>query len=355
MSNGTMRRATLVSIGSLTCLLLAAALVAGCGRGRDEGSAGGAKKVTIAVFMPNGGDPYFQNKSYGYIKAEKELPNVDVQLFDAGGYENVEKQISQIEDAIQRHVDAMVVSATDSRAVCTSVEAALDAGIPVVGDDILPTCDRKIPFGMSENSVRVGFNNCSYMAKQMNGHGDVVMVKGPPGAQISIQRATGCKRAFAKYPGIKVVAEQWNPSNIDAANRVMDDFISAHGKSIAAAYSFNAVNALGIVNALQSAGSKPGDVEIATIDYHPEVLQYIKNGWISGTVPAQPVRLAYETTKAAYNLQAKRPVTGKSGIDPCCDKRAYTADDHVIDKTQLPDWDPSNAVAPKGWKPPLQS
>jgi ribose transport system substrate-binding protein len=334
-----------------------ALLVAGCGRGREESgsSGGGAKKqATIAVFIPNGGDPYFQNKSYGYIKAAKAL-GVKVQLFDAGGYANAEKQIQQMEDAIQRHVDAMVVSATDSRAVCASVQEAMDAGIPVVGDDILPTCDKKIPFGISENSVKVGFNNCKFMAQRIHGKGNIVMVKGPPGAEIAIKRANGCKQALKSYPGIKILGEQFNDSNIDASSRLMDDFISAHGHKIDAAYSFNAVNGLGVINALQSAGFKAGEVNVTTIDYHPAILQYMKNGWVSGTVPAQPVRLAYEAVKAANDLRAKRPGAGKTGIDPCCEKRAYTADDDVIDTKELSQWDSSNAVAPKGWKPPLQS
>jgi inositol transport system substrate-binding protein len=336
--------------------LVAVVSTTGCGRGRDEegGASGSKQQPTIAVFIPNGGDPYFQNKSYGYIKAAREL-GVKVQLFDAGGYANAEKQIQQMEDAIQRKVDGMVVSATDSKAVCTSVKEAMDAGIPVVGDDILPTCDRKIPFGISENSVKVGYNNCNFTAERLNGKGNIVMVKGPPGAEIAIKRANGCKQALKKYPGIKVIDEQFNDSNIDASSRLMDDFISAHGKSIDAAYSFNAVNGLGVINALKSAGFKPGDVDVTTIDYHPAVLQYMKNGWVSGTVPAQPVRLAYEAVKAASDLAAKRPVQGESGIDPCCEKRTYTADDDVIDTEHLSNWDSSNAVAPKGWKPPLQS
>jgi ribose transport system substrate-binding protein len=347
---GMRNRRTIVALAAVAALLV----TTGCGRGREE-SASGEKKATIAVFIPNGGDPYFQNKSYGYVKAARQL-GIKVELFDAGGYANVEKQIQQMEDAIQRHVDGMVVSATDSRGVCTSVKEALDAGIPVVGDDILPTCgDTKIPFGISENSVKVGYNNCKFTAEQLHGKGNVVMVKGPPGAEIAIKRANGCKQAFKQYPGIKIIDEQFNDSNIDASSRLMDDFISAHGKQIDAAYSFNAVNGLGVINALKSAGFKPGEVSVTTIDYHPAVLEYMKTGWISGTVPAQPVRLAYEAVKAAYDLQAKRPVSGKEGIDPCCEKRAYTADDDVIDTKEISKWDSSNAVAPKGWKPPLQS
>ena len=346
-----MRRSVVLPV----LIALAALVVAGCGRGREEEGGGDAPKKTIAVFIPNGGDPYYQNKSFGYVKAERELGNIDVQLFDAGGYENVEKQIAQIEDAIQRGVDGIVLTPTDSKAVCGSIEAALDAGIPVVADDVMPTCDRKVPAGISENSVNVGFNECEYMAKKLGGRGNFVMLKGPPGAKIAIDRATGCKRALKKYPGIKVLAEQWHPSNIAAASNLMDDFISAHGQRIDAVYNFGAVTALGAVNALQSAGYKPGSVEITTIDYHPEVVDYIQRGWISGTIPAQPVRLAHLTAKSAADLAAKRQVQGRRNVDPCCEVRLYTGDEEVVDRQELRGFDTSQAVAPKGWKPPLQA
>jgi ABC-type sugar transport system substrate-binding protein len=335
-----------------------AMLVAGCGRGRDEegGSGGSQEKTTIAVFLSNGGDPYFQNKSYGYKKAERELGNAEVEIFDAGGYENVEKQIAQIEDAVQRNVDAIVLTPTDSSAVCGPIQEALDAGIPVVADDIMPTCDDvTVPAGISENSVNVGRNECEYMAEQIGGKGNFVMLKGPPGAKIAIDRVNGCKEALRKYPDIKIVAEQWGPSNIETGNKLMDDFLSAHGRDIDAAFTFGAITALGAVDALQSAKYKPGDVSIATIDYHPEVLAEMKQRWIAGTIPAQPVRLAELTTTAAYNLANKKPVEGEKGVDKCCDVRAYTSDEEVIDNEKLPSYDASNAVAPEGWKPPLQS
>jgi ribose transport system substrate-binding protein len=336
----------------MLAIALAMLVAAGCGLGRDDDEGGGAE-AEIAVFLSNGGDPYFQNKSFGYIKAERELEGVDVQLFDAGGYENAEKQIAQVEDAIQRDVDAIVLTPVDSQALCGPVQEALDADIPVVVDDIMLSCDFKVPAGISENSVNVGLNECAYMAEQIGGNGGFVMLKGPPGAKIAIDRVEGCKQALEKYPDIKILAEQWGPSNIQTGNRLMEDFISAHGKNIDAVFTFGAITALGAVNALQSAGYKPGDVEIATIDYHPEVLNYMKRGWIAGTIPAQPVRLAYLTTKAAFDLTNDGEVQGKTD-DPCCEKRVYTADEEVIDQEKLASYDESNAVAPAGWKPPLQ-
>jgi ribose transport system substrate-binding protein len=348
-------------LGRLTtacvCVLLVAAACSPRGREEagSEGTSGSEQgRQTVAVFLSNGGDPYFQNKSYGYVQAGKDL-DANVELFDAGGYENVEKQIAQVEDAIQRGVDAIVLTPVDSTALCGPTQEALDAGIPVVADDIMLSCDFKVPVGVSENSVNVGFQECKYMAEKIGGEGNFVMLKGPSGAGIAIDRVDGCKKALSEYPGIDVLAEQWGPSNIETGNNLMDDFIAAHRENIDAVFTFGAITALGAVNALQSAGFEPGQVSIATIDYHPEVVGYMEEGWIDGTIPAQPVRLAYTATEQAVNLAGGDEARGKEGVDPCCEKRLYTKDEYVVDSSNIDQYDPSNAVAPDGWSPPLQS
>jgi ABC-type sugar transport system substrate-binding protein len=325
--------------------------VTGCGFGRDEddGEDGGS----IAVFLSNGGDPYFQNKSYGYKQADDELDGYKVEMFDAGGYENVEKQVAQVEDAVTRSVDAIVLTPVDSKALCGPVQSALDADIPVVVDDIMLDCEFEVPVGISENSVNVGRNECEYMAEQIGGEGGIVMLKGPPGAKIAIDRANGCKQALEDYPDIEILAEQWGESNIEVGNDLMDDFLSSHGGDIDAVYTFGAITALGAVNAIESAGENPSDFAIATIDLHPEVLAYMEKGQLDGTIPAQPVRLARLTALAAASLADGDPVEGESD-DPCCEVRQYTDDEEVIDNKALPEYDDKEAVAPEGWEPPLQ-
>lgn len=325
-------------------------------RGRDEAESDGegAEELTVAVFIANGGDPYYQNKSYGYVQAAEEL-GVKVELIDAGGYENVEKQISQVEDAIQRDVDAIVLTPVDSTALCGPVQEALDADIPVVADDIMLACDFQVPVGVSENSINVGYQECKYMVEKTGGEGNFVMLKGPSGAGIAVDRAEGCQKALDESPGTKVLAEQWGESNIETGANLMDDFIAAHGKDIDAVYTFGAITALGAVNALQSAGFSPGDVSIATIDYHPEVLSYMEDGWIDGTIPAQPVRLASLSIEQAVKLARGEEADGEEGVDPSVEKRLYTEDEYVVDMDNIDEYDPSNAVAPEGWSPPLQS
>jgi ribose transport system substrate-binding protein len=338
---------------AISMLAFFALIASGCGQGRDEAS-GAKKKMQLAVFIPNGGDPYWQNKTYGYVKAAKQLGNVDLRLIDAGGYGGVEKQINQIEDAIQRHVDAMVVNATDSKAVCGEIKSAMDAGIAVVADDIMPTCDFKVPLGVSENSKNVGAQECTHLAQAIGGKGGIVMLKGPAGAKLVIDRQAGCKEALKKYPGIKILGEQWGPNDLATSQNMMDDFLQAHGRGIKAVYTLGAVGDLGAVNSLKSAGYKPGQVKLLAIDYGDEIVKAIKAGWVDGVIPAQPVRLAQLTATSAIRLARKQSIDGKPGLDTCCEKRLYTAGETPVLRSQLDSFDTSNAVAPSGFKPPLE-
>jgi ABC-type sugar transport system substrate-binding protein len=333
------------------------AFAAGCGQGREDNSSeggSGGKKMQLAVFVPNGGDPYWQNKAYGYVRAAEKMGNVDLRLIDAGGYGGVEKQINQIDDAIQRQVDAMVVNATDSKAICGPMERAMDAGIAVVADDIMPTCDFKVPLGVSENSTNVGRQQCLHLAKAIGGKGGIVMLKGPAGAKLVIDRQAGCKEALKDYPDIKILGQQWGQNDLASSQSLMDDFLQAHGKEIDAVYTLGSVGGLGVVNALKSADYKPGDVKLLAVDYGDEIIEAIKAGWVDGVIPAEPVRLAEITATSAIALAQKKPIEGKTGEDECCEKRQYTAGEEPVLRDELDAFDASKAVAPPDFKPPLQ-
>lgn len=306
---------------------------------------------TIAVFVANGGDPYFQNKSYGYFLADEALPGFAVEVFDAGGYENIEGQIRQVEDAIQRGVAAIVLTPVDSVALCGVVKEALDAGIVVVLDDIMLKCDFKVAVGLSENSVGVGYNQCKFLAEQMGGEGGIALMKGPSGAGIAQDRAEGCLKAIAESPGIEVLDEQWGGSNIETGTTLMEDFITAYGNRLNAVYAFGSVTAMGAANAAEAAGLDPGQVYFVGIDFHPEAVKYVENGWMAGIIPAQPVYLARDAVLAAVALVNGESIGGEIGADPCCERNSYTGDDGVFDKAAMSTYDSTPAVAPADWKP----
>lgn len=338
---------------TLLVLVLVMAIVAtGCSSAtptpEEKAEEKPTKEYTIAVFMPNGGDPYFQNKSYGYVQgadllnATQQDAKVNVELNDAGGYDQAEKQISQIEDAMQRGVNAIIVTATDKQALVPVIDKAMAAGIPVVNDDVLVAT--KTTTQISENSCHVGRNAAEYIARKLNGKGGVIMLKGAPGAFLFTERARCAKEEFARYPDMQVLADDFHMVNIEEGRRLTDDWVQAYGKDIKGVWSTNSTVAIGAVEALKAAGFQKDDTVVVAIDLHPEAIKYMEEGWIDGLVPAQPVKLARMAVQYAFAA-----LQGNKIPDVL-----YTTDDMVVDAEMLPTFDQSDAVAPEGWKPPLR-
>lgn len=307
------------------------------------------KTVTVVVLLPNGGDPYYQNKSYGYILgktlAEQKYSNitVNVELFDSGGYEFSDKQISQMENALQRKVSAIVLTAANGQALIPVSKRALAAGIPVINDDVLLQSD-DVTMKISENSLNVGRMLADFLIRRLGAKGNVVMLKGPAGADLFIQRAKGAKDEFARYPGMKVIGEQWHPSNIVEATRVMENFLQAHGQKISAVWTGNTTQACAAGRVLKQAGWPASKILTVGADLHDEALRCLNEGLLSGILPAQPVKLARLSVVYAVDAVMGNKVP----------KRVYTTDEFVLTKGTIGTFDMSDAAAPKGWKPPLK-
>jgi ABC-type sugar transport system substrate-binding protein len=248
-----------------------------------------AQQKEVAVMLPAAGDPYFKLKSAGYVKAGKKL-GYDVKIYDAGGYGNLQKQVTQIEDVIQRKVSAIVLVPASSDGTVPAVEKAIASGIPVINDGIATRSDKITGF-VGEPSYLMTALLASYAADHLSGKGEVAMLSGPSGLDLTKLRVSGFKDYLAKYPGMKVVAEKFTSTASVEALSTMQDFLQAN-PDIKAVYAFNGPIAIGAVQALRAAGKKPGDVMVLTTDMEPETQRLIEDGWIQATIVSQPVTMA---------------------------------------------------------------
>ncbi len=298
-----------------------------------------AQDIEIAVLMPNAGDPYFQSKAYGYIE-EGKAQGVKVRLFNAGGYDHLADQLRQVEDLTTAKVDGMIFTPTDSVATIPTIEAAIAAGIKVVNDDIIIQDSDKIAVRVSENSFEVGQQQAELIVDAIDGKGNVVMLKGPPGIDISTQREAGAKSVFEKHPDIKIVAEEYHQSNIVEASRLMEDFIQAYPDGIDAVYTFGSQSAVGVVSAIQAAGLQPGRIKVTTIDWEPALETMVNEGWAHGSVVCEPVNLARMAVASVVKL-----IKGET-VEP----RIYTGTQKVT-KSEVATFDRSGIFTPEGWNP----
>ncbi|TFB47823.1 sugar ABC transporter substrate-binding protein [Cryobacterium tagatosivorans] len=237
------------------------------------------KPYRIAVLFPNAGDPYFQQKAYGY-RDEAAKVGATVTFFDAGGYANIEKQISQIENVVQQKFDAIAIAVTSSTGTVPALEAAEQAGVLVVGDGVFPQSDQVIKRG--EDSVRAGYNSGKFLCDSLNSGDSVGLLLGPPGIDLIKLREDGVKAGLAACPGVTVAKALNNLSDLPASLAAAENILQAD-PNVKGIYAFNSVVAQAVVQSLKSAGKKPGEVQVTAVDLDPDLEKLMKEGWVQHT------------------------------------------------------------------------
>ena len=165
------------------------------------------------------------------------------------------KQLSDVESLIAQGVDALIILAQDAQAIGPAVEAAADAGIPVVAYDRLIEDGRA--FYLTFDNIEVGRMQARAVLEAQPS-GNYVMIKGSPtdpnadflrgGQQEVIQAAVDSG-------DIKIVGEAytdgWLPAN---AQRNMEQILTANDNAVDAVIASNDGTAGGVVAALTAQG-----------------------------------------------------------------------------------------------------
>jgi ribose transport system substrate-binding protein len=244
------------------------------------------REYKIAVLFPNAGDPYFLQKSYGY-RDEAAKVGVKLEFFDAGSFANIEKQISQIENVTQRKFDAIAISVTSSTATVPALEAAVKAGVVVVGDGIFPNSALVLKRG--EDSELAGYNAGKYLCSSVK-DGTVGLLLGPPGIDLARIREAGVLRALSACPKVKIAKSLHNLSDLPNSMKAAENVLQSD-PNVKGFYAYNSVVAQAIVQSLKSAGKAAGDVQVTTVDLDPDLEAMMKQGWLQETSVAGSVLL----------------------------------------------------------------
>ncbi|MGA0560986.1 TMAO reductase system protein TorT [Ancylobacter sp. VNQ12] len=266
-----------------------------------------AAEPIIGVSVPNLGSSFWISVLYGVDSAAK-ADKAKLVTLSAGGDANSSQQISQIQDLIQRKVDAIIVGATNGDAVKAIVERAVAAGIPVVGISSPPNTD-KLAAMVSADHYDMGKLQAECLAKAMGGKGEVAMMAGPSGQAWSDLRAQGFRDTLAKVaPNVKIVAESRLADNRNAALTTADDWIQRF-PDLSGVYSATDDMAAGVVSALKSAGK--GSVKVSASNLSPTAQQMLKDGDLACTSIQQIVAQGKAALTQAVAAATKGKVEAK--------------------------------------------
>jgi ribose transport system substrate-binding protein len=167
-------------------------------------SAAPAKKFKIALSNSYIGNKWrieMENVWKAALQMEPFKSQVEGSWYNSGN--DVSKQSQQISNLIARKVDAIVVDAASPTGLNGILTQAAQRGILVVSFDNIVTA----PSALKVNTDQVAFGKqlAEWLAKKLNGKGNVLMVTGVAGTSVDEDRNKGADMVWKANPGIKVV------------------------------------------------------------------------------------------------------------------------------------------------------
>jgi TMAO reductase system protein TorT len=303
------------------------------------GFTGGAKTepLTIGFSLPDLSESFWTSMAYG-VDDEGKKAGVTVVKLNAGGDANVNQQISQLQDLIQRHVNAMLVGATNGDAVRPAVEQAVAAKIPVVGLSSVPNTP-KLVSAVTADHYNMGKLQAQCLGKALNGSGDVGMMAGPTGQSWSDLRADGFRDTIkAQFPNIKIVTESRLADNRNAALNTTEDWVQRF-PDLKGIYSATDDIGAGVVDALK-ASNKFGQVKVSTSNFSPTAQKMLASGEFLCTAIQQIVlqgRVALQEAVKAAKGEKTDPKVATPAL--------------LVTKENMATVDLSEVTAPAGYRP----
>lgn len=266
--------------------------------GTAAGTASSGKPV-VGLALSTQNNPFFVELKDG---AQKAASAAGVNLLVVDAQDDPARQISSVEDLIQRRVSVILLNPTDSSALAGAVQSAQRANIPVV------TLDRGVDGAdvashIASDNVAGGKMAAEYLAKALGGKGNIIELQGVAGTSAARERGKGFDDAIAGT-GMKIVASQ--PANFDRAQglSVSENLLQAHG-DVQAIFAQNDEMALGAVQALAGKNKK---VLVVGFDGTPDGKTAVQNGTMAATVAQQPEEIGRLGVETAKKLIDKQPV-----------------------------------------------
>lgn len=257
---------------------------------------------TVGLSISTLNNPFFVDLRDGARAAAKRL-KVNLVILDAQN--DSAKEASGIEDLIAKKVAVIAINPTDSDAIVPTIKKINGAKIPVV------TVDRGANGGtvvahIASDNVAGGKMAAEYVAKRLNGKGNVVMLEGIAGTSAARDRGKGFREGLKKFPGMKLVAVQTADFDRAKGLSVMENILQAQ-KKIDAVFAQNDEMALGAIQAIEAA-KRQKEMFVVGFDAIGDALAAVKAGKMAATVAQQPKEMGRLAVEAAVKIINKQKV-----------------------------------------------
>lgn len=271
-------------------------------------------------------DPYWQSIRSG-SQAAAEQYNV-VAEFNGPRSTNIDEELQYLDIAIACRVDGIATHVLDEKKFTPLINKAIDIKIPVVTIENDAKDSKRISF-VCTNGYKLGSEVGKLLASASGGEATVaIILNGYNENEENVAhnlRIAGFKDAIKEFPAVR----------IKTIKTTGDGFFSAEEVTKNILRDFPEVNAIMCTSSMDTIGvaqvvvdlNRVGQIIIVGNDDTTEVLRYVENDVICGTVVGNPYKTGFEAVKALVELKKTRMTSSyvDTGVQ-------------VVTKSNLPDY-----------------
>jgi ribose transport system substrate-binding protein len=243
---------------------------------------------------------------------KQQAAKTGVKLDIAIANQDLNKQISDVEDFISKRVNAIILSPVDSRGVKAAVAKAQKAGIPLITVDIAAN-GIDVTCHVATDNYAGGVKAGELMAKALGGNGRVGIIDYPT-VQSVMDRVAGFKKALSSYPNMKIVSIQPGITRAEAL-AVAQNMLQAN-PDLNGIFGFGDDAALAALVAVKSA-SRANQVKIIGFDGMQEARNAVdKEASFIGVIRQYPEKMGAIAVDAAVNILRGQKVSKVIPVEP---------------------------------------
>jgi ribose transport system substrate-binding protein len=216
------------------------------------------------------------------------------------------RQLEILDSMLNRHVDGIVVAASDRTALNASLDRAAREKVPVVIFDSGVDSENYVSF-VATNNFEGGQAGGRKLGELLGGKGTVALIAHAPGSASTMDRERGFKDVMAKeFPGITIVAEQYSMTDRAKGMAATENILTAH-PDLNGIFASAEPASVGAAQALKSRGLG-GKVRLVAFDSSEDLVDDLKAGVIDALVAQDPFRMGFEGVRVVTEkLDGKTP------------------------------------------------
>jgi ribose transport system substrate-binding protein len=268
---------------SLVLVAVFLLILGGCNSNETGGKEGEDKgKEKIALLMADLGNPFFNVLRDAVVEQGEKL-GYEVVVYD--GQNDASKQPTQVEDALQKGVQAIIINPADESSTANALKDAIAQDIPVVTVDRAVEVDGVLSYLVTDN-LKGGKLVGEWLQEKLPEGGKVIHMEGVIGTAPQRERGGGflsvidpAKNADSKFEIIDTAVGDFSMAPAEAA---MSDLLAKHD-DIDVVFAQNDTMAVGIVRAIETAGRADDGIIVIGFDGAKEAYDLIDKGQMAVT------------------------------------------------------------------------